>query len=74
MHFVADQLTCRFQTQEVQLQYRYQCGPVYSDTLFHEKNSLRGYNSGQVIVAENFHTKFYLMKSKADAFVSFNRG
>ena len=71
-HIVADQLTRRFRTREAQLQYRYQCGPVYSDTLFHEKNSLRGYNLGQVMVAENFHTKFYPMKSKADAFVSLN--
>ena len=67
---VADQLTRRFHTREAQLQYRYQHGPVYSDMLFHEKNSLRGYNSGQVMVAENFHTKFYPMKSRADAFVS----
>ena len=70
MNFVADQPTRQFRTWEAQLQYGYQCGPVYSDTLFHEKNSLRGYNLGQVMVAENFHTKFYLMKSKADAFVS----
>ena len=67
-----DQLTHRFRTWEAQLQYQYQRGPVYSDTLFHAKNSLRGYNSGQVMVAENFHTKFYPMKSKADAFVSLN--
>ena len=69
---MVDQLTRRFCTREAQLQYQYQHGPVYSDTLFHEKNSLRGYNSGQVMVAENFHTKFYPMKSKADAFVSLN--
>ena len=72
IRLVADQLTHRFCTREAQLQYQYQRGPVYSDTLFHEKNSLRGYNSGQVMVAENFHTKFYPMKSKADAFVSLN--
>ena len=72
IHIVVDQLTCHFCTREAQLQYRYQRGPVYSDTLFHEKNSLKGYNSGQVMVAENFHTKFYPMKSKADAFVSLN--
>ena len=69
---VADQLTHQFCTREAQLQYRYQHGPVYSDTLFHEKNSLRGYNLGQAMIAENFHTKFYLMKSKADTFVSLN--
>ena len=72
IRLVADQLTRRFRTREAQLQYRYQRGPVYSDTLFHEENSLRGYNSGQVMVAANFHTKFYPMKSKADAFVSLN--
>ena len=72
IRLVADQLTRRFCTREAQLQYQYPRGPVYSNTLFHEKNSLRGYNSGQVMVAENFHTKFYPMKSKADAFVSLN--
>ena len=72
IHIVVDQLTCLFCTTEAQLQIQYQRGPVYSDTLFNEKNSLRGYNSGQVMVAENFHTKFYPMKSKADTFVSLN--
>ena len=37
MHFVVDQLTRQFCTWEAQLQYRYQHGLVYSDTLFHEK-------------------------------------
>ena len=72
VHIVADQLTHHSRTREAQLQYQYQCGPVYSALLFHEKNSRRGYNSGQVMVAEHFHTKFYPMKSKADAFISLN--
>jgi hypothetical protein len=72
MRFVSNDLTRRFRTRQAQLQYTFQRGPVYSDTLFNENSSIRGNKCAQIFVASNDHAVIYPLKSKSDAFTTLN--
>ncbi len=60
-------LTRRFRTRQTHLRYRSLRTNVYSDTLFSEVKSARGFQCAQLFVTNQDFAQIYPMRSKADA-------
>lgn len=68
IRIVQGPFTRRLQTRQAQLGSNYLRCPVFSDTLFSDVTSVRGYKCAQIFTTAENHAKVYPMKTKADAY------
>ncbi len=60
-------LTRRFRTRQTHLRYSHVRTDVFSDTLFSDVKSARGYTCGQLFVTAQDFAEFYPMRNKSEA-------